>query len=155
MDPAGDLVQQRRDAWTRGADNLRYVRRALAKSESRFDWSNVVLIGHSLGGDSSAAYASEPGAQVRAVITLDNRRAALPRVATTRVLSLRASDTQADAGVLPTLDEQGEFNICIVKIAGSRNNDMEDAGSAELKQKIIASIKAFLQEDVHATCPIE
>jgi predicted dienelactone hydrolase len=153
MDPAGDLAQQRRDAWTRGADNIRYVRRALAESESRFDWSNVVLIGHSLGGDSSAAYASEPEARVRAVITLDNRRAALPRVTSTRVLSLRASDTEADYGVLPTPDEQRKFNICIVKIAGSRHNDMEDAGSAELKGKIVASITTFLQDDAHAKCP--
>jgi hypothetical protein len=46
------------------------------------------------------------------------------------VLSIRASDTEADPGVLPTAEEQQEFGACIVRIAGSRHNDMYDGGVA-------------------------
>ena len=55
-----------------------------------------MLVGHSLGGDTAAYLASQPGASFAALVTLDNRRAALPRSPMTKVLSIRAGDTQAD-----------------------------------------------------------
>jgi pimeloyl-ACP methyl ester carboxylesterase len=94
-----------------------------------YGWERVVLVGHSLGGDSSALVARESPQSVVALITLDTRRSALPRTRSPRVLSIRASDTEADPGVLPTADEQQEFGSCIVRIAGSRHNDMYDGGS--------------------------
>lgn len=152
MDPAGDMVQQRRAAFMRGAANIGFVRQTLIASQPRFDWRNVVLVGHSLGGDSSAAYAGDPDARVRAVITLDNRRAPLPRVAGTRVLSLRAADTEADPGVLPTPEERRAFRSCIVRLGGARHNDMFDGGSQELKSALIAAIDRFLTGTEEQSC---
>lgn len=73
-----------------------------------------------------------------ALVTLDNRRSPLPRDKAIRVLSIRASDTMADPGVLPS------EGACIVKIDGSRHNDMSDAGSAQLKQTITQALELFL-----------
>lgn len=53
------------------------------------------------------------------------------------MLAIRASDTEADPGVRPS------EGACIVKIDGSRHNDMSDAGSAQLKQTISATLELF------------
>jgi hypothetical protein len=94
MDRQGDLPLQRQALAAQGADNIRYARRALASPLPGYDWQHPVLVGHALGGDSAAQLASDAAAGIPILITLDNRRAALPRSASTRVLSLRASDTR-------------------------------------------------------------
>jgi hypothetical protein len=136
----------RKESFQRGALNLRYVQRALSESYAGYDWQHPVLVGHSLGGDISAWAASQDKDFAVAVITLDNRRAALPRgQGAPRLLSIRASDTQADPGVLPEEAERGERGACIVTIEGSRHNDMYDGGSAELKGRITRLVEAFLR----------
>jgi hypothetical protein len=84
---------------------------------------------------------------ISALITLDNRRASLPRALEIKVLSIRAGDTKADPGVLPTIEEQHRFRSCIVKIDGSHHNDMFDGGSVKLKGKIDDAIEKFLARD--------
>ncbi|MFB9289546.1 hypothetical protein ACFFTM_14455 [Pseudoduganella plicata] len=110
----------------------------------RFDWQNLLLVGHSLGGDSSARFAADQPNRVSSLISLDSRRVALPRAAGIRVLTIRASDTAADPGVLPSLEERSRFGTCMVHIEGSRHNDMQDAGSEQLKAKIVSAIDTFL-----------
>jgi hypothetical protein len=145
LDYRGDIPKQLGVLWERGAKNIQFVRGALGRSYPGFDWQHPVLVGHSVGGDSSARLASEPGSTIAALITLDNRRAQLPRSPVTRVLSIRAADTQADPGVLPSAQEQRQFAACIVKIGGSRHNDMQDAGSAALKATIVEIVEMFLR----------
>ncbi|MDQ2989758.1 MAG: alpha/beta hydrolase, partial [Pseudomonadota bacterium] len=53
---------------------------------------------------------------------------------------IRASDTEADPGVLPS------DGACIVKIDGARHNDMFDGGSAQLKQTIAQTMERFLAD---------
>lgn len=144
MDPDGDLPRQRADMARRGAANIRFVHGALARAYPGYDWGRTLLVGHSLGGDSSAWLASTDPAGIAGLITLDNRRAALPRSERIRVLSLRAADTGADPGVLPTLDEQQRLKACIVALPGARHNDMFDGGPPELRRRILAAIDAFL-----------
>jgi hypothetical protein len=143
---AAKAVAWRKESFQRGALNLRYARRALSESYAGYDWEHPVLVGHSLGGDISAWTASQDKDFAIAVITLDNRRAALPRgPGAPRVLSIRASDTQPEPGVLPEETEHGNANVCIVKIDGARHNDMFDGGSAELKGRISRLVEAFLR----------
>lgn len=144
FDPEGDLPRQRAEMARRGAANIRFVHTTLARGYPGYDWGRSLLVGHSLGGDSSAWLASKDPAGIAALITLDNRRAPLPRAKQIRVLSLRASDTGADPGVLPTPDEQREWQSCIVALADARHNDMFDGGPPELRQRILATVEAFL-----------
>jgi pimeloyl-ACP methyl ester carboxylesterase len=110
----------------------------------QFDWRGLLLVGHSLGGDSSAQFAADNPQRVSALVSLDSRRVALPRAAGTRVLTIRASDTVADPGVLPSEQERSRYGACVVRIEGARHNDMFDGGSEQLKARITSAIATFL-----------
>jgi len=141
----GNLFASRMPAWERGAHNLRFVRDSLSHSYRAFDWTQLVLIGHSNGGDISAFALHQSPALATTLITLDNRRYPIPRGDFIKVLSIRASDFEADAGVLPT-DQEKDAGACITAIAGARHNDMNDHGPAELKSKISMLIVQFLKD---------
>lgn len=143
---SGDLFAGRTPNWQRGADNLRFVRESMRRSHPDFDWQAPVLIGHSNGGDISAWLVQEPPMFAGIVVTLDNRRVPLPRGSeySPRMLSIRASDYQADAGVLPTDKELESSGSCVVKINGARHNDMQDGGPTDLKNTIARYIVTFL-----------
>lgn len=120
-----------------------------AERYPQFDWRQLLLVGHSLGGDSSAQFAADRPNRVSALISLDSRRVALPRSADIRVLTIRASDTAADPGVLPDEDERSRYRSCVVRIGGARHNDMRDAGSEQLKARITSAIDTFLRPARH------
>jgi pimeloyl-ACP methyl ester carboxylesterase len=115
----------------------------------QFDWQHLLLVGHSLGGDSSAQFAADNAHRVSGLISLDSRRVALPRSAGIRVLTIRASDTTADPGVLPNEEERSRYGTCVVRIEGSRHYDMQDAGSEQLKARITSAIGTFLAPALH------
>lgn len=144
LSKTGDLVTVRTPMWRRGAENLRFVRESLGRSHPQYDWQHLVLVGSSNGGDISSWLTRESPSFAAVVITLDHRRVPLPRRASPRVLSIRASDFEADAGVLPTMEEQRQSGTCIVEIDGARHNDMHDGGPAELKGQITNFIEDFL-----------
>jgi pimeloyl-ACP methyl ester carboxylesterase len=130
----------------------RSISSAIDEAASRypqFDWQRLLLVGHSLGGDSSAQFAADNPKQVVGLISLDSRRVALPRSAGIHVLTIRASDTTADPDVLPNDEERSRYSTCIVHIEGSRHNDMQDAGSEELKARIATAIDTFLVPAQH------
>ena len=78
------------------------------------------------------------------VITLDNLRMPIPRIKQPMILSIRANDTKADDGVLPSTEEQKNFNIRIIDLQG-KHKDFCDNGDAALKQSIILEIVKFLK----------
>lgn len=110
----------------------------------QFDWQHLLLVGHSLAGDSSAQFAADNPNRVSGLSSLGSRRVALPRTADIHVLTIRASDTTADPGVLPNEQERSRYGTCVVHIEGSRHNDMQDAGSEQLKARIASAIDTFL-----------
>ncbi|CCH53948.1 hypothetical protein BN8_03084 [Fibrisoma limi BUZ 3] len=130
--------------WQRGVQNMRYVVQALKHRRPRLDVGQLLLVGHSNGGDMSALYARQFPGDVANLITLDNRRMPLPRTRRPRVLSLRSSDQPADEGVLPTPAEQQTLGIRIVVLPNTRHNDMWDGASDQQKAEINRYIKAFL-----------
>ncbi|WP_332876457.1 alpha/beta hydrolase [Massilia sp. S19_KUP03_FR1] len=115
----------------------------------QFDWRHLLLVGHSLGGDSSAQFAADNPQRVAGLISLDSRRVALPRAAHIHVLTIRASDTTADPDVLPNAEERRRYGTCVVHIEGARHNDMQDAGSEPLKVRIASAIDTFLAPAPH------
>lgn len=144
LSKAGNLFANRMPMWQRGTDNIRFVRNTLSRTYTGYDWRHLALIGHSNGGDISALALHESPTLATTLITLDNRRYPLPRDPSVKVLSIRGSDFEADAGVLPAGQEQSP-NSCITVIPGSRHNDMNDHGPTQLQSQISTLILQFLK----------
>lgn len=142
---SGDLFQTRSENWIRGAKTLKVVRNELRIDYLSYDFDKLVLAGHSNGGDISAWLLRESPFFVRQIITLDHRRVPLPRTREVKVLSIRATDFEADSGVLPTEKEQTELGSCIIKIANSKHNDMSDYGPTSLKSDIQKVVREWLK----------
>lgn len=132
----GNLYQTRLENWQRGVKTLKFVKKALEKQLTSYDFNNLLLVGHSNGGDISALLANESPSYVKELITLDHRRVSLPRSKTIKVLSIRASDFSADPGVLPSNIEQKQYPSCVIKIDEAQHNDMSDSGPLWLKNRI-------------------
>lgn len=130
--------------WERGCDNLDAV---LTWADSAFGdvkKYRVVLVGHSNGGDISALYAQKYPKRVYSLVTLDNRRMPLPRVAGLRVLTIRSSDAAADPGVLPLPQEQAAMDKYVELRVGVAHNDMDDSGTEAQKSEIVRCVLDFL-----------
>lgn len=136
----------RRPFWERGVMNILFVLNHLKKSHPTLDFEHCVLMGHSNGGDMTALFAEKYPLLVDKIITLDNRRMALPRTRKPRIYSIRSSDQAADEGVLPTDDEQKKFGITIVKLPNTIHNDMDNSANTTQRKEINDYIARFLQE---------
>jgi predicted dienelactone hydrolase len=74
LDGNGNVQQQREMLWKQGGQNIEFVRNELARRHLELDWRRLLLVGHSLGGDSSAANAAKPGTAAAALITFNMER---------------------------------------------------------------------------------
>jgi predicted peptidase len=136
----------RRPFWERGTENILFVINELKKSRADLDFGHITLIGHSNGGDMTALFPQKFPKIVYKIITLDNRRMALPKSHQPKVYSLRSSDQPADEGVLPTVNEQKKFNIKIIKLPNTIHNDMDDNATTEQRKEINDYILNFLHD---------
>ena len=143
MPTTGDIYQTRKPFWERGVQNILFVIGALKKLKWNLDYKNLLLVGHSNGGDTSMLFAAEHPALVSQIISLDNRRMPFPRTKRPQILSIRSSDQAADTGVLPTIDEQRKFHMKIVT-ANVIHNDMWDGATEKQKREMLAIINDFL-----------
>lgn len=134
----------RRPFWDRGADNILFIIKQLKKLKPTLDFKHITLIGHSNGGDMTALFPQKYPNIVDKIITLDNRRMALPR--TSKVYSLRSSDQPADEDVLPNQDEQKKFGIKIIKLPNTIHNDMDDNANDVQRKEITDYLLSFLKE---------
>jgi dienelactone hydrolase len=145
--PATGIPQVvRRPFWDRGADNILFVINELKKSKPELDFKEITLIGHSNGGDMTALFPQKYPDVVTRIITLDNRRMALPRLKHPQVYSLRSSDQPADEGILPTAAEQQQFGIRIIQLPNTLHNDMDDHASTAQRKEINEYILTFLHD---------
>ena len=110
--------------------------KTLQSKYPNIDFSNVTLIGHSNGGDMSMLFGQKYPDLVKRIISLDNRRVGLPRTNAPRIASLRSSDQQADAGVLPTKEEQERFNIKVIQCKDLPHSNMSDEGTKKQQKTI-------------------
>ncbi len=138
----------RKPFWDRGADNILFVIQSLKKSNPELDFKHITLIGHSNGGDMTALFPQKYPNIVAKIITLDNRRMALPRTNKPKVYSIRSSDQPADLGVLPTDEEQKKFNIKIIKLPNTIHNDMSNQANNEQRKEINDYVLSFLIEPI-------
>jgi predicted esterase len=136
----------RRPFWERGADNILFVINELKRTKPELDFSHITLIGHSNGGDMTALFPQKYPNIVAKIISLDNRRMALPRTQSPQVYSLRSSDQPADEGVLPTEEEQKKWRMTIVKLPNTIHNDMDDNANEAQRNEIRNYVLTFLKE---------
>ncbi|MEZ4826693.1 MAG: alpha/beta hydrolase [Bacteroidia bacterium] len=133
--------------WERGSANIGFVVAALKHDFPDWDFSRLVVMGHSNGGDMSVLFARQNPALVWKLITLDNRRMAFPRNQTPQIYSLRSSDQPADEGVLPLPTEQENLGMKIVKLKNTTHNEMSDSADETQKEEMKKLILNFVQEE--------
>lgn len=141
----GDLRVERLPNWERGVQNIRFVLDTLRQLRPWLDLDHVHLIGHSNGGDISMLFAERYPEKVVTAISLDNLRMPLPRVNKPRIASLRAMDTTADPGVLPSADEGDSLGIRIIDMPGFKHVDFNDHGTEEQHQRLNRAVLELLQ----------
>ncbi len=136
----------RRPFWDRGADNILFVINTMKKEYPGLDKKHITLIGHSNGADMVALFPQKYPGIADKIITLDNRRMALPRTNHPKVFSLRSSDQPADSGVLPDDEEVKQFGMTIIKLSGITHNDMDDKANETQRNEIRKYVMKFLKE---------
>ncbi len=136
----------RRPCWERGADNILFVINELKKSYPNLNFAKITLIGHSNGGDMTALFPQKYPQIVNKIITLDNRRMALPKATNLRVYSLRSTDQLADEGVLPNEKEKKEFKMRLIKLPNTTHDQMDDNANEKQRAEIRSYILKFIQE---------
>lgn len=136
----------RRPFWERGADNILFVINQLKKTNPELDFKHIALIGHSNGGDMTALFPQKYPNIVYKIITLDNRRMALPKQKDVKVYSLRSSDQKADEGVLPTEEEQQKFGMKIIQLENTTHSAMDDQANNDQREEIRKYVIIFLNE---------
>lgn len=152
--PTDDLVPSegkpqvvRRPNWDSGAENISFVLNQLKKGFTKLNYQKVTIAGHSNGGDMSVLFVDQHPDLVWKLITLDQRRYPFPHLSKPKIYSLRSSDQPADEGVLPTLEEQKNLGMTIIKLPNTIHNDMNDGGTVDQKKEILDYFLKFLDEN--------
>jgi hypothetical protein len=115
IDLGGNAYEALTPVWEKNVKSFLFVIGYLKKKYPNLDCQNLTLIGHSRGGDIIMLFAKKYPELVSKVISLDNGRMPIPRTKKPQILSLRAYNTTPEKSVLPTPEEQKEFNITIVE----------------------------------------
>lgn len=140
---SGELRITRKPNWEKGVSNINYVKNQLIELYPFLVNSNLVLIGHSNGGDMSVLFAEKFPNIVHKVFTLDHRRMPIPRIHYPKFFSLRSSNQVADEGVLPDKEELKLLNHIVLQTT-IKHNDM--CNSATKKEKRI--ILSFIEQNL-------
>lgn len=141
---AGNPYETRKPSWERGVQSILFVIGELKKTRPDLIYEELLLVGHSHGGDMSMLFARDHPRLVHTVISLDSRRMPFPRAAHPRILSIRSSDQAADEGVIPSPVEQATFGMKVVQLPATIHNDMWDGGTEAQKAEIVQHIGEFL-----------
>jgi hypothetical protein len=139
----GDLRVTRKPNWEKGVQNILFVTNHFKTKVPLLSESELVLIGHSNGGDMSVLFAEKHPVMTHKVITLDNRRMPIPRVLQPKFYSLRSSDQTADEGVLPSLEEIEKLGQVIIQTT-IKHNCMCNAAKQEERDFMLNFIEKQL-----------
>ncbi|MCU0438777.1 MAG: alpha/beta hydrolase [Raineya sp.] len=136
--------EYRRPVWERGVKNVEWVVNSIKKTYKNIDTNDLILIGHSNGGDITMLFSTLYPQRVAKAITLDHRRMIVPRVSKPAILSLRADEFEADKGVLPSPEEQKQFGIQIYTFPNSKHDYFRDVAPEAIKKEISQKIVDFI-----------
>jgi len=146
LDPGENSYEAFKPSWEKSVHSILFAIHYLKNKYPNLDCQNLTLIGHSRGGDVLALFAQKYPEMVSKLISLDNGHMPLPRTKKPEVFSLRAYNTIPDMGVLPTPEEQKEFNITIIEPLGISHIEM-CFGTEAQKEEINGYIDGFLNKD--------
>lgn len=141
----GDFMQTRMPNWERGVENILATINEFKKFKPELDWKNLVVIGHSNGGDMAMLLAQKHPDLIAKSISLDHRRMIIPRVSNPQIYTLRGCNYEADPHVIPTNEEQKKYNIIVRKLDGITHSDIGHRGSKEQHELINKYIYDFLR----------
>src|SRR6267378_6613028 len=135
----------RRDVYERGEANILFALQELKRLQPSADYNHLTLVGHSNGGDISMFFAKHHPELVSKVITLDNLRVPFVLSDKLKILSFRSKDPnfKTDPGVLPTPEQAKADGIDIINTQ-FQHTDMSDRGPYSVRQRIQATLDAFL-----------
>lgn len=145
LDLNGNVQEILTPVWEDAVKSILYVTKYLKDKYPNLDCQNLILIGHSRGADIVMLFAQKYPEMISKVVALDNGHFPILRTKKPQILSLRGNNTQPDKGVVPTPEEQKEFNIQIVKMKDISHIEM-CFGSADQKSKINKYITDFLKK---------
>ena len=145
-DRSGNIYEALKPIWEQSVQSILFAIHYLKNKYPNLDCQNLTLIGHSMGGDVLMLFAQKYPELVSKVISLDNNHVPLPRTKKPEVFSLRAYNTTPDKGVLPTPEEQKEFNITIVELQDISHIEMCFGTDAQ-KEEINRYIYGFLNKE--------
>lgn len=134
----------RRPAWERGVANILFLINSLKSTNPNFDFNNISLIGHSMGGDISMLFAQKYPQLISKIISLDHRRVAIPRMYKPKILSLRSTDQIADENVIPTDKQIYDYGMQIIKTS-LKHNEMSDQANEAQRKEMNQIILEFLR----------
>ena len=106
----GNIFEKRKPFWERGVKNILFVMNELKKERPHLNFDQVILIGHSNGGDISMMFTDKYPDKVSKVISLDSCWYPFPADKGVPILHFGANDTKPDPGVIP---DKGVKNIMI------------------------------------------
>jgi len=137
MIPTGDSIFLKRlPMWSHGILNVEAIIDYVKNEYSNITSDQLLLAGHSNGGDIAVLFASRTPEKVNALITLDHRRVPLPRNPEFPIITFRSNNYEADPGVLP---ETNSENITVVPLEVGHNY-YRDIGSKEIKKAVCQEI---------------
>ena len=141
----GSVYESLKPKWESAVQSMLFVIASLKKINPLLDTKDLVLIGHSMGGDIVMLFATEHPDITDKVISLDHYHMPVPRTSKPGILSLRASSLiPADDGVIPTAEECDQYGINIILLKRISHGDMTDHGSKAKKQNINKYITQFI-----------
>ena len=114
--------------------------------EQNLNFSKIILIGHSNGGDISMMFATLYPEMVSKVISLDNRSYPFSRNTKIPILRFGASDDKPDPGVVSKSD------VKIIYVNNAKHMDLCDRGGSRINKEIFKAILRFLNSDTPHVC---
>lgn len=141
----GDLMNTRMPNWKRGEENILFTIREFKKLKPALRWNELILIGHSNGGDMTMLVAAEYPELISKAISMDHRRMLMPRTKKPQLYTLRGCDYEADKGVLPDKQEQEKFQTTVLKLDGITHSNMGENGTKEQHDLINQCIYEFVR----------
>lgn len=141
----GNFMETRLPNWERGVANISFTIQELKKLKPQLDWNNLIIIGHSNGGDMTMLFAAKYPQLISKAISMDHRRMMMPRTLKPQLYTLRGCDYEADARVLPTEQEQEQFHMKVIKLTGVTHSNMGENGTAEQHNLINQYIYEFVR----------
>jgi hypothetical protein len=142
----GNAYEILKPVWEEAAKSTLFVVQYLKSRYPNLDCQNLILIGHSRGADMLMLFAQKYPELVSKVISLDNGHMPFLKTKKPQLFLLRANNTKPDSGVLPTPEEQKEFNIKIVNLKDVSHIEMCFGNEFQMEE-IKGYIIDFLKKD--------